>query len=258
MDYSLPYCTTLVVDQPHEDYEQYALSLIEEEMKQIQPRPLLHRDMKVLNCRTKLMKQEYDTLFQNQTATGAAEGEAEAQEDENDDGDDDDDTHKLMYVPRKNVTLADFDTTPPPKRPKLSDDMNDAEKAQIIKEWKLHALSYARSKYEAERIRNLNLDVEKQVSTGGGSSSSNWKRYIEQTLQDMEVQYSRTLQHQRDVVDEINYQRQSSQERMYGPQLEQYYTEYQQVLYKRNTVEYNIFSEEMKKETTTTTNQEEG
>ena len=254
MDYSLPYCTTLV-DQTHEDYEQYALSLIEEEMKQIQPRPL-QRDMKELKFRTQLMKQEYTTLFQK-NPNGEGEGEAQ---DENDD--EEDDTHKLVYVPRKNVTVADFDTPPPPKRPKLDDAKNDAEKAQIIKEWKLQALSYARSKYEAERIRSINLDVEKHVSTGNsGGGGSNWKRYIEQTLHDMEVQYSNIVTNQREAVDEINYQRQSSQERMYGPQLEQYYTEYQQLLYKRNTLQYNIFAEELKKEvsaaTTTSTNAEE-
>ena len=243
MDYSLPYCTT--IDQIHEDYEEYALSLIEDEMKQITARPL-ERDMKDIKYRTPLMKQEYKTLFQPNTTT---------------DGQDQEDVeNNLTYVPRENVaTVADFDTTPPPKRPKLDksggSSNSKAEADRIIKDWKLQALSYARSKYEAERIRSINLDVEKYINNNSsnnngkkGTPSSNWKQYIEQTLHDIEKQYSDKLHKQRDVVDEINYQRQSSQERIYGPQLQQYISEYQQLVFTRNTLEYNIYKKKNEKE----------
>ena len=248
MDYSLPYCTT--IDQIHEDYEEYALSLIEDEMKQITARPL-ERDMKDIKYRTSLMKQEYKTLFQKPNTTTTTDGQEQDQEDA-------DENNNLTYIPRENVaTVADFDTTPPPKRPKLdkSGSGGKSSEADIIKEWKLQALSYARSKYEAERIRSINLDVEKYINNNSsnnngkkGTPSSNWKQYIEQTLHDIEKQYSDKLHKQRDVVDEINYQRQSSQERIYGPQLQQYISEYQQLVFTRNTLEYNIYKKKNEKE----------
>ena len=49
---SLPY-----VEAVHEDYEEYALSLIEEEMKQLEPRPL--KKLRPLHFRTPMMKAEY-------------------------------------------------------------------------------------------------------------------------------------------------------------------------------------------------------
>ena len=49
---SLPY-----VEEVHQDYEDYALTLIEDEMKQIEPRPL--KMMPALHFRTPLMKAEY-------------------------------------------------------------------------------------------------------------------------------------------------------------------------------------------------------
>ena len=247
MDYSLPYCTT--IDQIHEDYEEYALSLIEDEMKQITARPL-ERDMKDIKYRTSLMKQEYKTLFQPNTTTTTTTSDGQEQEQE-------DAENNLTYLPRENVaTVADFDTAPPPKRPKLDKSSGtSSSKADIIKEWKLQALSYARSKYEAERIRSINLDVEKYINNNSsnnngkkGTPTSNWKQYIEQTLQDIEKQYSDKLHKQRDVVDEINYQRQSSQERIYGPQLQQYISEYQQLVFTRNTLEYNIYKKKNENE----------
>jgi hypothetical protein len=54
-DVSLPY-----VDAVHEDYEDYALALIEEEMKQFNPRSI--RKMPVVRFRSTMMQNEYESL----------------------------------------------------------------------------------------------------------------------------------------------------------------------------------------------------
>lgn len=51
---SLPYAEAV-----HEDYEEYALAMIEEEMKLLQPRP---QKMPALQFRTPMMQREYETL----------------------------------------------------------------------------------------------------------------------------------------------------------------------------------------------------
>lgn len=58
MNDSLPY-----IEAVHEDYEEYALALIEEEMKQLQPRPM--NRLKDIQFRTEMMKTEYQARVVN-------------------------------------------------------------------------------------------------------------------------------------------------------------------------------------------------
>jgi hypothetical protein len=207
MDYSLPY-----VDNVHADYEEYALALVEEEMKQFTPRAL-DRDMPSLQCRTTLMKHEYDTLVVR-----------------GDNMQDDDDDKEGSFVPRT-MTLAELDTRLPPKHPA-------SENGSDYDAWKNQTLAYARAKYEAERIRSIVLEAEKHASMAGGI----WKRYNDNTLTPLSETWVTAVQQQREAVDEINFQRQQSQEQQFGPQLDQYTLHYQQALYKRNQLEHAIWS----------------
>jgi hypothetical protein len=56
----------------------------------------------------------------------------------------------------------------------------------------------------------------------------------------MQAQWSRALSDQREGVEEINFQRQRSQQQQSGPELDQLNTDYQQMLYRRNQLEHSI------------------
>jgi hypothetical protein len=176
---SLPY-----VDAVHEDYEEYALALIEEEMKQFEPRSLPRR-MPSLNFRSPLMQQEYETLVQ---------------------GDE--------YVPRE----PHFGLQP--------------LKPADIKDYEMD-LPQAKARLEAERIRSVIVEVEKEDAAAG------WKEHV-QDLTSLHNQWSQLLQKQREQVEEINYQRQQAQQQQLGPQLQELEVQYQQALYKRNQLQHAI------------------
>ena len=176
---SLPY-----VDAVHEDYEEYALALIEEEMKQFEPRSL-PRKIPSLNFRSPLMQQEYETLVQ---------------------GDE--------YVPRE----PQFGLQP--------------LKPADIKDYETD-LPQAKARLEAERIRSVIVEVEKEDAAVG------WKEHV-QELTSLHNQWSQLLQKQREQVEEINYQRQQAQQQQLGPQLQELEVQYQQVLYKRNQLQHAI------------------
>jgi hypothetical protein len=118
---SLPY-----VDAVHEDYEEYALALIEEEMKQFQPRAL-STAMPSINFRTPLMQHEYHTLVKAETNEYTARNPQDLVE---------------------SLTFQLKDHLPP--------NTTEDEYRQAIRQ--------ARSQYEAERIRGTVLEVEKEVS----------------------------------------------------------------------------------------------
>jgi hypothetical protein len=87
---------------------------------------------------------------------------------------------------------------------------------------------------EAERIRTSVLEAEKEEGV------LNWKAYNTQSLEQLKNHYSTALQKQREAVEEINYQRQQTQQQQLGPQLDQLNLEYQQALYRRNQLEHAI------------------
>lgn len=114
---SLPY-----VDAVHEDYEQYALALIEEEMKIIQPPKLpMIPDVKF---RTKSMEQEYRRLVEADDGKPTTESSIRVQLEE--------DT-KLI---------------------------KPDEKCTDVETWR-KAVQKAKAQYEAERIRSINIEIKK-------------------------------------------------------------------------------------------------
>jgi hypothetical protein len=178
---SLPY-----VEAVHEDYEEYALALIEEEMKQFNARSL--KKMPPLQFRTPLMQHEYGTLIVDD-----------------------------QFVPRPERSFQPLKIARP----------------TTLDEWKTTAIPQAKSRFEAERIRSLVLEAEKEEAV------SNWKDY-NTALEHLQAQASTALQKQREAVEEINYQRQQAQQQQLGPQLDQLSLEYQQVLYRRNQLQHAI------------------
>jgi len=187
---SLPYVETV-----HEDYEEYALALIEEEMKAIAPRSL--KKIPPLNFRTPIMHKEYDLLVNKEN------GET------------------LIPVLQ-------------PKEQLLSFQPRKIVKPTTIEEWNdSSAIGQARSRFEEERIRSVILESEKEEGV------ANWKDHIA-GLDDLVAFWMKSLQKQTGIVEEINYQRQQAQERQSGPELDRLNQDYQQSLYRRNQLEYEI------------------
>ncbi len=179
---SLPY-----VEAVHEDYEEYALSLIEEEMKQFPPRSLKKID--AIRFRTPMMKAEYLERI--------ADGEFKPRE-------------ERSYQPLKIARPSTLD------------------------EWREVALPQAKARFEAERIRGLILDAEKEEAV------ENWKAYNAQILENLRAQWSQALAEQKEAVEEINFQRQQAQQQQYWPEIDQLNTDYQQMLYRRNQLEHAV------------------
>ncbi len=188
---SLPYVETV-----HEDYEEYALALIEEEMKAIAPRPL--KKMTPLNFRTPTMKTEYNTLV--------------VQDGEN--------SH---VRPRPKEQLQIFQPTKITK----PTEWKDQDKASN------DALSRIKSRYEAERIRGMVLQVEKEEGV------ASWKDYTA-SLDELAAHWTKLVQQEVEAVEEINFRRQQAQTQQVGPELDRLTQEYQKTLYKRNQLEHAI------------------
>ena len=118
---SLPYVETV-----HEDYEEYALALIEEEMKASVRQSL--KKMPPLNFRTSMMQKEYESLI---VKDGGVEG-------------------TLISVQRPKEQLLSFQ----PKK---------IVKPTTIEEWNdSNAIEQAKSQFESERIRSQVIEVEKE------------------------------------------------------------------------------------------------
>jgi hypothetical protein len=208
---SLPYVETV-----HEDYEEYALAVIEEEMKVIVPRAM--KKMAPLTFRTPTMQTEYETLV--------VKGKAE-------DGDsvsDDNNSPAVSFVrarPKEQLQLFQ------PKK---------ITKPSTIEEWKDNdnktsggdvALSQIKSRYEAERIRGLILEVEKEEGV------AIWKDY-NASLDESATFWTKLLKQEVEAVEEINFRRQQAQTQQVGPEIDRLNQEYQQALYRRNQLEHAI------------------
>mmetsp|Transcript_17166 Transcript_17166/g.35414 ORF Transcript_17166/g.35414 Transcript_17166/m.35414 type:complete len:229 (+) Transcript_17166:52-738(+) len=199
---SLPYVETV-----HEDYEEYALALIEEEMKAIAPRPL--KKMAPLNFRTPTMQTEYNTLV-------VEDGE----------------NSHVQPRPKEQLQLLQPTKTTKPKEWKDDNDQASAD-----------ALSRIKSRYEAERIRALVLEVEKEDGV------ASWKDYTA-SLDESAAFWTKLVQQEVEAVEEINFRRQQAQTQQVGPELDRLDQEYQKALYRRNQLEHAIEGLRRKNETT--------
>jgi pre-mRNA-splicing factor SPF27 len=193
---ALPY-----VDPVNEDYEQYALALIEEEMKahaattSVKKAPPVH-------FRTELMKQEYQEL-----STSASDNIAG----DNADGADGQGPKRR---PEQRQRAAVVEPVSPPAA------------GQDPEAWK-QAVQTARIAYEAERIRSDLLELEKD---GLGSSAQMWKVYNELLSQSQAV-LQQALSTQRQSVEDINLSRQQDQQQC-GRKLEVLTTQYHELVHK--------------------------
>lgn len=198
---SLPYVETV-----HEDYEEYALALIEEEMINIGARPM--KKMVPVKFRTSTMQTEYETLV----VKGKSEGGGD--------------------------TLASFVQTRPKEQLQLFQSMK-ITKPKTIEGWKdddkasRDALSQIKSRYEAERIRGLVLEVEKEEGV------AIWKEY-NTSLDELAAFWTKLVKQEVEAVEEINFRRQQAQTQQIGPEIDRLNEDYQQTLYRRNQLEHAI------------------
>jgi len=198
---SLPYAETV-----HEDYEEYALALIEEEMQAISARPM--KKMAPLNFRTPTMQTEYETLVvKGTTDEGAA-------------------TSFVQSRPKEQLQVFQ-----PAKisKPSSLEEWNDKDKNNSGDD----ALSRIKARFEAERIRGMVLEVEKEEGVAF------WKDYNSK-LDDLATFWTKLVMQETEAVEEINFRRQQAQTQQVGPEIERLNQEYQQALYRRNQLEHAI------------------
>jgi pre-mRNA-splicing factor SPF27 len=190
---ALPY-----IDPVNEDYEQYALALIEEEMK-AHPATTSVKKAPPVYFRTELMKQEYQELYSSASGDNAA---------------DDADGQGPKRRPEQRQRAAVIEPVSPPAA------------GQDPEAWK-QAVQTARIAYEAERIRSDLLELEKD---GLGSSVQMWKVYNEILSQSQGV-LQQALSTQRQSVEDINLGRQQDQQQS-GRKLEVLTTQYHELVHK--------------------------
>lgn len=196
---SLPY-----IERIHNDYEEYALALIEEEMnQQIQIRSDLTKPMEPIKFRTLLMEKEYKTLIKKGGDGGGADTE--------------------FVVPRSQQDGGGSSFFAPPKIARPSS----------IEEWTSHAIPTAKQRYEAERIRSIVLEAQKECSV------ADWKMY-NTALDGIKNSLQAYLQTTTENVEEINYQRQKVQTDSFLPQLDELTVQHQQMVYRRNQLVHSI------------------
>jgi hypothetical protein len=177
MNDSLPY-----VDEPHEDYEDYAAQLLEEEMKRIVPRPL--DPMPAIRFRTPMMQAEFQRISESRES------------------------------------------------PAITDPVLKAPTLNTVDAWEA-AVRQAKIAYEKERIRKVVLKISKE-----GSTTEQWKQ-MNATLDLMKTDLERSLQEQRALVDAVNLQRQTDQQKM-GQELHVLSTQHAELIDKRQQLKRAI------------------
>jgi hypothetical protein len=202
---ALPY-----IDIVNEEYEQYALSLIEQEMKQLHnTNPDNHRLKPIpkLKLRTDTLRTSYQRCMTETT--------------KNQDRDHDmkDDQYSAAASP------------PPP----TEDD---------IAAWR-EAVKRSRIAYEKERMRTIQVETDKDDANGGLSSKVTsaaglWKRYNSQVLEPQLASLQQLQQQEQLEVATINFRRQQSQQEQYQKSLLTLNVQYHELLQKQFTLKRAI------------------
>jgi Breast carcinoma amplified sequence 2 (BCAS2) len=186
---ALPY-----IDVVNEPYEQYALSLIEGEMKAMNhpssgySRPRLP-PIPEPKLRTEMLHMAYQNF-----AEGTGKGK-----------------------PSSTMDQEPVSLTEP------SEDTVEA--------WSL-AVQRARIAYEKERIRSLQLEVERD-ETVPSAASGRWKRYHAQVLEPQLTALQQEQEQEQLQVAMINQERQQSQRDEYQPAMYRWHGQYQDLLQKQ-------------------------
>jgi pre-mRNA-splicing factor SPF27 len=200
---ALPY-----IDIVNEEYEQYALSLIEQEMKQIHnanPDNQRLKPIPKLKLRSDTLRTSYQLCLTEKT--------------KNQDRDHDmKDDHDSVAVP-------------PP-----TEDNIDA--------WR-EAVKQSRIAYEKERLRSIQVETDKDDANGGLSSKITsaaglWKRYNSQVLEPHLASLQQLQQQEQLEVATINFRRQQSQQEQYQKSLHTLNVQYHELLQKQFTLKRAI------------------
>ena len=104
-----------------------------------------------------------------------------------------------------------------------------------LEDWNV-TIKKARIAYEKERIRSLELEIDKETL------SESWKSYNQDILESLHQHYQQLLQDQNYQVTKINYERQEQQQTEYHPTLGKYQYQYQDLLLKINQLHNAIES----------------
>jgi pre-mRNA-splicing factor SPF27 len=205
---ALPY-----IDIVNEEYEQYALSLIEQEMKQLRntnPDNQRLKPIPKLKLRTDTLQTSYQRCLTEKT--------------KNQDRDHDmkDDQYSVAASP------------PPP--PPLTEDN--------IAAWR-EAVKQSRIAYEKERMRSIQVETDKDDANGGLSSKVTsaaglWKRYNSQVLEPQLASLQQLQQQEQLDVATINFRRQQSQQEQYQKSLHTLNVQYHELLQKQFTLKRAI------------------
>ena len=190
---SLPY-----VDAVRDDYEQYALSLIEDEMKAAINKPHQGRGgvnlegLPPLNYRTPAMKYEYQARFLAKTSKSTPTG--------------DEPTHTASQSLQIRTKI-------------------DPPEGENVQSWR-DAVLQSRMLYESERTHSMALEVKKDAG-----AALLWKGFNGNLDQDT-VAMQTALTSQRQTVEQINLQRSEDQQKA-GKQLHILTTQYKTALERR-------------------------
>lgn len=195
---SLPY-----IDTVNEDYEQYAVALIEDEMKSethhqhiaaYKRRKISEIENAPVKFRTGAMQEAYERVTSQ--------------------------LNKSPPHPHQDAGLPQ----PPP---------DDCLDVQVWKE----AVVQARLSFETERIRSVQLEVDKDDTVGSSGASSSaadvWKRYNSTGLEPMQTAMQEKLLQQKRHIESINFLRQQDQCDRIGPKLQVQISQYQELLHKQ-------------------------
>mmetsp|Transcript_8154 Transcript_8154/g.23436 ORF Transcript_8154/g.23436 Transcript_8154/m.23436 type:complete len:222 (+) Transcript_8154:164-829(+) len=199
---SLPY-----IDQVHQDYEDYALALIDDEMSKVDMEKIHPRvqEMKICN-RTSILKTECETAT-------------------DDDGE---------FKPRNHLKIVD--QLDKGIAPGMEQDENDDDGMDVDEDVRAlrKEIRHARARYEAERLRHQTLEAEK------GESTKNWKACVDGWLKGVQVGQNASLKRQRDAVEEVNFQREQLQTNDFGPQFQELEQQYREAVHRRNQYEQAV------------------
>lgn len=185
---SLPY-----IDPVNEDYEQYALALIESEMQQTAAAPSQSSSKQPIQttARSQILQETVQRLQQQQQQSQQG-----------------DDKTTTSLLPNRT-----FPTAP-------SDDKNG------VQSWQ-EAVRAAKIAYESERLRALQLEVAKE------ESAPLWNAYNSTVAQPRWEEAQAQLGAQRQIVEEINHARQTQQTEQYGRQLHVLSMQYEELIRKQ-------------------------
>lgn len=188
---ALPY-----IDVVNEAYEQYALSLMEKEMKEMKQSDRIQKVKPIpdLVLRTETLRRAYQTCVERG-------GDA-----------------------KERTSVEPASILQPPQ-----DDSIEA--------WR-EAVQRARIAYEMERIRSVQLDVEKE--DGSFAAAELWKRYHQHVLEPQLAVLQKIQEQERWNVAQINQERQQSQRDEYQPALYRLELQHQELLQKQFTLKQAI------------------